>query len=102
VFQALIQLGINRKIYNGQPVFHPEDSAKKISYDIAKYILTQIPMASQAEQAQKAEDEGFKQWKMRQLDIESPTTEQVMKREKQVNIRTKQGAKRTMKWEMDK
>ena len=97
----LAQLGMDRKIYNGQPIYHPEDSGAKIAYDITKYVITQLPMASQAEQAQKAEDEGFKQWQMRQLDIESPTQEQVMKREKQVNIKTKQGARRTMKWESD-
>ena len=97
--QMLAQLGFNRKIYNGQPVFHPEDSGLKIAYDIAKYIVTQLPMAGQAEQAQKAEDEGFKQWEMRQLDVESPTDQQVMQREKQVNTRTKQGVRRTMKWE---
>ena len=97
----LAQLGMDRKLYNGQPIYHPEDSAAKIAYDITKYVITQLPMASQAEQAQKAEDEGFKQWEMRQLDIESPTQEQVMKREKQANIKTKQGARRTMKWESD-
>jgi predicted nucleic acid-binding protein len=97
----LAQLGMDRKLYNGQPIYHPEDSGAKIAYDITKYVITQLPMASQAEQAQKAEDEGFKQWQMRQLDIEAPTQEQVMKREKQVNIRTKQGERRTMKWESD-
>jgi len=93
------QLIMNRKIYNGQPVYHPEDSPKKIAYDIAKYVITQLPMASQAEKAQKEEEEGFKNWQMRQLDIESPTTETVIKREKQKNIREKAGARRTGKWE---
>jgi hypothetical protein len=93
------QLIMNRKIYNGQPIYHPEDSGKKIAYDIAKYVITQLPMASQAEKAQKEEDEGFKNWQMRQLDIESPTTETVIKREKQKNIREKAGARRTGKWE---
>jgi hypothetical protein len=93
------QLIMNRKIYNGQPVYHPEDSPKKIAYDIAKYVITQLPMASQAEKAQKEEDEGFKNWQMRQLDIESPTAETVIKREKQKNIREKAGARRTGKWE---
>lgn len=97
--QAGIQLLVNRKLYNGQPIYHPEDSGKKIAYDIAKYVITQLPMASQAEKAQKEEDEGFKNWQMRQLDIESPTAETVIKREKQKNIREKAGARRTGKWE---
>jgi hypothetical protein len=93
------QLIMNRKIYNGQPVYHPEDSPKKIAYDITKYVVTQLPMASQAEKAQKEEDEGFKNWQMRQLDIESPTAETAIKREKQKNIREKAGSRRTGKWE---
>ena len=92
------QLIADRKLYNGQPVYHPEDDADKIAYDVANYALTQVPQISQAEQAVKAEDEGFKQWVARQFDVESPTAETVSKREKQVNKRDKAGAKRSERW----
>lgn len=97
-FLAGIQLIMDRKLYNGQPVYNPEDDPDKIAYDVAKYALTQAPMISQAEQAQKAENEGFKQWIARQFDVESPTYEQVVKREKQTAKRQKAGARRSAKW----
>lgn len=97
-FLAGLQLIFDRKLYNGQPVYHPEDDADKIAYDVAKYSLTQMPMISQAEQAVKAEDEGYQQWVARQFDVESPTAEQEVKREKQKYAREKAGARRSAKW----
>ena len=93
------QLIFDRKLYNGQPIYNPEDSAEKIWSDITDYSLGQWPLVGQGMKAMKEEDEGFKNWLMRQLDIESPTMETVMKREKMVGRKEKAGTRRTMKWE---
>jgi muramidase (phage lysozyme) len=98
---ALGQLAWNRKLYNGQPIYNPEDSGEKIFGDITDYALGQYPMVGQAIKAGKEEDEGFKNWLARQLDIESPTGETVMKREKMVGRKEKAGARRSMKWETE-
>ena len=71
------QLIANRKLYNGQPIYNPEDSGEKIMSDITDYALGQWPMVGQAIKAGKEEDEGFKNWLARQLDIESPTQEKI-------------------------
>ncbi len=91
----------NRKLYNGQPIYNPEDSGEKIASDIKDYTIGQVPQVSQALKAQKEEEEGFTNWLMRQLDVESPTMETVMKREKMVGRKEKAGARRTMKWETE-
>jgi hypothetical protein len=95
------QLIANRKLYNGQPIYNPEDSGEKIWSDITDYTLGQWPMVGQAIKAGKEEDEGFKNWLARQIDVESPTSETVMKREKMVGRKEKAGARRTMKWETE-
>lgn len=95
------QLIANRKLYNGQPIYNPEDSGEKIWSDITDYTLTQMPMISQAFKVGKEESEGFKNWMARQLDIDSPTGEAVMKREKMVGRKQKAGARRSMKWETE-
>jgi hypothetical protein len=95
------QLIANRKLYNGQPIYNPEDSGEKIWSDITDYTIGSIPQVSQALKAEKEEDEGFKNWLARQIDIESPTQETVMKREKMVGRKEKAGPRRTMKWEVE-
>lgn len=92
------QLIADRQLYNGQPIYHPEDSAAKIAYDIGKYLVTQMPLVGQEMKAQKEED-GFKAWAARQIDVESPTVETVAKRAKQAQKKTVAGARRTSKWE---
>jgi hypothetical protein len=106
---GLAQLAFNRKLYNGQPVYNPDnineftevDGVSKVGSDIAKYLVSQMPQAGQFIQAQKYEDEGFKEWAARQLDIVSPPSEKVMKQEKQQQKRIKGGTRQVMKWESD-
>jgi hypothetical protein len=95
------QLAFDRQLYNGQPIYHPEDSAEKIAYDIGKYTISQAPQVGQAIKANKNDEEGWAEYFARQGDIESPPSETVMKREKQVNKNIKQGERRTMKWESE-
>lgn len=103
------QLIANRKLYNGQPVYNPDnineftgiEGVGKVAEDIAKYTLSTLPQAGQFIQAQKYEDEGFKEWAMRQLDIVAPPSEKVMKQEKQQQKRVKGGTRQVMKWESD-
>ncbi len=106
---GLAQLAFNRKLYNGQPVYNPDnineftevDGVSKVGADIAKYLVSQLPQAGQFIQAQKYEDEGFKEWAARQLDIVAPPDEKVMKQEKQQQKRIKGGTRQVMKWESD-
>jgi len=95
------QLIADRKLYNGQPIYHPEDSAAKISYDIGNYILTQMPLVGQAEKAQQAEEGGWPEWFARQADIESPPEDTVIKREKIKHKRERAGINRSGRWEAD-
>ena len=103
------QLIANRKLYNGQPIYNPDnineftgiDGVGKVAEDIAKYTISTLPQAGQFIQAQKYEDEGFQEWLMRQLDIVSPPSEKVMKQEKQQQKRIKGGTRQVMKWESD-
>jgi DNA-binding phage protein len=103
------QLIANRKLYNGQPIYNPDnineftgiDGVGKVAEDIAKYTISTLPQAGQFIQARKYEDEGFQEWLMRQLDIVSPPSEKVMKQEKQQQKRVKGGTRQVMKWESD-
>jgi hypothetical protein len=96
------QLIFDRQLYNGQPIYHPEDSPAKITDDIKNYVLKQHPLIGQEMKAETEGDEGFKNWLARQLDIESPTKKTVMQRKKYQQQRKVAGIHRTGKWLMKK
>jgi muramidase (phage lysozyme) len=93
------QLAFDRQLYNGQPIYNPQDSAEKVTYDIGKYLFGQVPQVGQAIKANKNEDEGWEEYFARQADIENPPYMTVAKREKQKNKAIKKGLKSTAKWE---
>ena len=93
------QLIFDHKLYNGQPIYHPEDSAAKIAFDIGKYVLTQMPLVGQAEKAQQTEEGGWPEWFARQADIESPPEDTVHKREKNKQKRERGSMSRSGKFE---
>jgi hypothetical protein len=73
------QLAFNRKLYNGQPVYHPGSVAP----DLEKYFFGQVP---QIQSTLQVTDErtggGVKEWAAKQLDIKSPTEAAVRKMDK--------------------
>ena len=95
------QLIFDRQLYNGQPIYHPEDDPEKIAYDVGKYVATQMPQVSQAVKANKYEDEGWAEMLARQADIENPPGEVVTNREKLQNKTIKAGERRSAKWWME-
>jgi hypothetical protein len=96
------QLIFDRQLYNGQPIYHPEDSGMKIADDIKNYVLKQHPLIGQEMKAEKEGDEGFKNWALRQADIDSPTKKTVIQRKKYQQQRKVAGFHRTGKWLMKK
>ena len=95
------ELVFDRQLYNGQPIYHPQDDPEKIAYDIGKYMVTRIPQASQAIKANKYEEEGWDEMLARQADIENPPGEVVMKREKRKYMTQAAGERRSAKWWME-
>jgi hypothetical protein len=96
------QLIFDRQLYNGQPIYHPEDSGAKIADDIKTYVLKQHPLVGQEMKIENEKDEGFKNWLAKQLDIESPTKKTVMQRKKYQQQRKVSGFHRSAKWLMKK
>ena len=95
------ELAFDRMLYNGQPIYHPQDDPEKVAYDIGKYMVTRIPQASQAIKANKYEEEGWDEMLARQADIENPPGEVAMKREKRKNMTQAAGERRSAKWWME-
>ena len=93
------QLIADHKLYNGQLIYHPEDSAAKIAFDIGNYVLTQMPLVGQAEKAQQTEEGGWPEWFARQADIESPPEDTVHKREKNKQKRERGSMSRSGRFE---
>jgi muramidase (phage lysozyme) len=93
------QLAFDRQLYNGQPIYNPQDSGEKVAYDIGKYLVTQAPQVGQAIKANKNDEEGWAEYFARQGDIENPPLMTVVKRERQKNKAIKKGLKSTAKWE---
>ena len=77
------QLIADRKLYNGQPIYNPTDSAGDIAGDVADYLVGQAPQVSTALKVSN-EDRGggMSQWLAQQADIKSPTPEEVAFKEK--------------------
>lgn len=77
---ALVQLGIDRNLYNGQHIYDPMSSPDVIAHDVGKYVLQQVPQAGQAIRASAEKtDEGYKAMEARQADIESPSHVKALK-----------------------
>jgi len=80
----LAQLGVDRKLYNGQPIYSPTDDGDIIAKDIWKYTYSQIPQVSSANvTSNPSTGGGWNEWVAKQFDIKSPSGEKVMRREKQ-------------------
>jgi len=72
---ALAQLGFDRQLYNGQPIYNPQSSPDVIAHDVGKYAIQQVPQPGQFMKAYNDKSgEGFQSWGARQADIESPTS----------------------------
>lgn len=77
------QLIADRKLYNGQAVYQPTDNPKLIAKDVGNYLVNSVPQFSTVS---KVSDDkrggGVKQWLAKQLDIDSPTKEDVKAKER--------------------
>ena len=82
---GLIQLGIDRNLYNGQQIYNPQSDPDVMAQDIGRYILQQVPQASQAMRAEADKSgaaEGWATVAARQLDIEAPSAYKEFQKQK--------------------
>jgi hypothetical protein len=70
---AVAQLGVDRQLYNGQPIYHPTDSAEQIASDVGSYAAKQLPSVSTGIRAGGETGGGLEQIAAAQIDIKSPT-----------------------------
>jgi len=92
------QLIADRKLYSGQPVYHPEDSAEKIAFDVAKYLGGQAPLIGDEMKIQADPASGKRAWLAKQLDIQSPSQQAAIKSKKEAHKKTVAGLHRSAKW----
>lgn len=94
--QGLIQLGLDRNLYNGQQIYNPQSSPDVIAADVAKYMLETVPQAGQVIRAgSDPSQQGFGTLGARQLDIESPTAYKYYQSEKRKHMLERMGDKHT-------
>ena len=85
---GLIQLGIDRNLYNGQQIYNPQSDPDVMAQDIGRYILQQVPQASQAMRAEADKSgaaEGWATVAARQLDIEAPSAYKEFQKQKRMH-----------------
>jgi len=69
----------DRQLYNGQPIYHPQDDWKDIAHDVGRYWLETVPQVSTTLQVSGESGGGLAQFAAKQLDIVSPSWAQVQK-----------------------
>ena len=92
------QLIADRKLYSGQPVYHPEDSAEKIAFDVVKYLGGQVPIVGDEMKIQADPASGKRAWLAKQLDIQSPSQQAAIASKKEAHKKTVAGLHRSAKW----
>jgi Transglycosylase SLT domain len=95
---GLIQLGLDRNLYNGQHIYNPMSSPDVIAMDVGKYSLGQMPMGNQFMKAENDQgDSGWASLLARQTDIESKGTLKAVKQQKTINKLEKEAMKYDIK-----
>jgi len=83
---GLVQLGLDRNLYNGQHIYNPESAPDVIARDVGKYVFGQLPQAGQVMRAAaEPGGEGFNTMAARQADIESPSHVKALKQKMMIN-----------------
>lgn len=98
--QGLVQLGLDRNLYNGQQIYNPQSAPDVIAHDIGKYVLQQVPQAGQvmrAEADRSGPAEGYSTMAARQLDIEAKSPYKEFKSKKRQHTLENIGKKHTAK-----
>ena len=81
VLLSLGQLAVNKKIFTGKEIYHPDDSLADIMGDVAAYGVGQVPQAPPLMSA-TTEEGGATKLLARQLDIKAKTPEQIAREER--------------------
>jgi hypothetical protein len=91
VLLTLGQLAINKKIFTGKPIYHPDDEFEDIAGDVGEYAVKQIPQVSPVMSAVGEEEGGTTKLLARQLDIKAKTEKELAreKRAKELEAKAK-------------
>jgi len=81
VLLSLGQLAVNKKIFTGKEIYHPDDSLADIMGDVTGYAIGQVPQAPPLMSA-TTEEGGATKLLARQLDIKAKTPEQLAREER--------------------
>ena len=81
VLLSLGQLAVNKKIFTGKEIYHPDDSLADIMGDVGTYAVGQVPQAPPLLSA-TTEEGGATKLLARQLDIKAKTPEQIAREER--------------------
>jgi len=95
---GLVQLGLDRNLYNGQHIYNPMSSPDVIAMDVGKYAAGQMPMGNQFMKAENDQgDSGWASLLARQADIESKGSLKDTKQKKMINKLEKEAMKYDIK-----
>ena len=91
VLLTLGQLAINKKIFTGKPIYHPDDNFEDKASDVGEYAVKQVPQVSPVMSAVSDEEGGTTKLLARQLDIKAKTEKELAreKRAKELEARAK-------------
>ena len=78
---TLGQLGLNKKIFTGKEIYHPDDDFMDKASDVTGYAVGQVPQAPPLMSA-TTEEGGATKLLARQLDIKAKTPEQLAREER--------------------
>jgi hypothetical protein len=89
VLLTLGQLAINKKIFTGKPIYHPDDEFEDIAGDVGEYAVKQVPQVSPVMSAVGEEEGGTTKLLARQLDIKAKTEKELAREKRAKELQAK-------------
>jgi len=89
VLLTLGQLAINKKIFTGKPIYHPDDEFEDIAGDVGEYAVKQVPQVSPVMSAVGEEEGGTTKLLARQFDIKAKTEKELAREKRAKELQAK-------------
>jgi hypothetical protein len=89
VLLTLGQLAINKKIFTGKAIYHPDDEFKDIASDVGEYAVKQVPQVSPVMSAVGEEEGGTTKLLARQFDIKAKTEKELAREKRAKELQAK-------------
>lgn len=89
ILLTLGQLAINKKIFTGKAIYHPDDEFGDIASDVGEYAVKQVPQAAPVMSAVSDEEGGTTKLLARQLDIKAKTEKELAREKRAKELQEK-------------